>query len=274
MRDVEKNNPEIVENNENNEIRIDLVELFLRLVERWKYIVIGAAVGTIIMAVYSFMFASPVYEATSKLYVIASSDSAINLSDLQIGSYLTSDYTEVFKTWEVHEIVRQNLGLDYSRSQLSRMITIENPSDTRVIYITVENEDPQLAADIANEYAAVARQYISMTMQTDEPTEFSKALVPDKPVGPRKKLNVALGFIFGALAVCAVIVVQFLMDDKIKTSDDIRRYAGLPTLAVIPDNDEAAKASPIKSEAAAANAQKRGEGSSRSAARGKNDERR
>lgn len=224
---------------ENTEIEVDLVELCLRLVEKWKGIVAGALIGALIMLVYSVAIATPVYEATSKLYVLSSSDSAINLSDLQIGSYLTSDYTEVFKTWEVHEIVRQNLGLEYSREALSDMLTISNPGDTRVLYITVSNKDPEEAAILANEYAEVAKQYISATMQTDEPSQFSEALVPQYPVSPRKTLNVILGFVLGALVVCAFYVVQFLMDDKIKTADDIRRYTGLPTLAVVPDNDEA-----------------------------------
>lgn len=231
---------------DNVEFEIDIVELLLRVLEKWKSIVAGALLGAVLMGIYSFVLASPVYEATSKLYVLTASDSAINLSDLQIGSYLTSDYQEVFETWEVHEIVRQNLGLTYSRKDLRDMLTIRNPGDTRVLYITVSSEDPYEAAMLANEYASVARQYISSTMLTDAPSEFSEALVPEAPVAPRKKMNVALGFILGAFIVCAVAVVRFLLDDKIKTPDDIRRYTGLPTLAVVPDDEEAAMASQKK----------------------------
>lgn len=248
MRDIEQRNLEAAERDDTPEIEVDLVELFLRIVERWKYVVAGALIGTLIMGIYSFILASPKYEAVSKLYVLTSSDSAINLSDLQIGSYLTSDYTEVFETWEVHEIVRQNLGLKYTRDELSEMLEISNPNDSRVLYITVTSNDPQEAAALANEYAAVARQFISTTMRTDAPSEFSEALVPEEPVSPRKALNVVLGFVLGAFAVCAVVVVQFLMDDKIKTAEDIRRYTGLPTLAVVPDNDEAAKVAMKKTE--------------------------
>ena len=86
-------------------------------------------------------------------------------------------------------------------------------------------------------------EYISSTMLTDAPSEFSEALVPEAPVAPRKTMNVVLGFILGAFLVCAVTVVRFLLDDKIKTPDDIRRYTGLPTLAVVPDDEEAAMAS-------------------------------
>ena len=226
--------------NEDAEFEIDLMEVLLRLLEKWKLIIAGALVGAVLMAMYSFILATPMYEATSKLYVLNSSDSAINLSDLQIGSYLTSDYMEVFDTWEVNEMVRQNQNLSYTREELADMLTLTNPSNTRILNITVTSSDPQEAADIANEYADVAGQYISATMQTDQPSLLSEALTPDKPVSPKKKRNVVLGFLLGALLVCAGVIIQYLLDDKIKNEEDIKKYVGLPTLSVVPDNDEAA----------------------------------
>ena len=220
------------------ETEIDLLELFFRLVESWKLICLTAFAGAVIMGVVSFFFLTPQYEATSKLYILNSSDSAINLSDLQIGSYLTSDYKEVFKTWEVHERVLQNLGLDYTYEELEGLLTIGNPSDTRILYITAKTPDPQLSTDIANEYATVARQYISDMMSTDEPNIISIALKPIKPVSPHKTLNVMIGFMLGAFLMAGIITIRFIMDDKIKTADDITKYIDLPTLAIVPVEHE------------------------------------
>lgn len=238
MNNTEQHNVNIVDpaQTEAGDTEIDLLELFYRLVERWKYIVAAACVGALIMIVYSFVLATPIYEATSKLYVMTASDSAINLSDLQIGSYLTSDYQEVFDTWEVQEMVLQNLGLDYTYQQLSEMITISNPSNTRILNVTAKHSDPQLAARLANEFASVAGRYISETMKTDEPSLLSEALTPAKPVSPKKAMNTILGFLIGALLMIAVVTIQFIMDDKVKTAEDIRRYADLPTLALVPVN--------------------------------------
>lgn len=220
----------------NGEVEIDLLELFYRLLENAKKIAAAAAVGLLIALVYSFLLATPMYEATCRIYVTNASDSAINLSDLQIGNYLAADYQEVFKSWEVHEQVLKNLGLDYTYEELESMMEITNPSDTRILNVTVTSSDPKEAQDMANEYANVARAYISRTMDTNEPSILSSALLPDKPVSPRKMLNAVLGVVLGALIMIAVITVQFLMDDKIKTSDDVRKYADMPTLAVVPSN--------------------------------------
>lgn len=241
MNEAEQRNLSLLDQTQMEEdgTEIDILELFYRLIERWKYIVTAACVGALIMIVYSFVLATPIYEATSKLYVMSASDSAINLSDLQIGSYLTSDYQEVFSTWEVQEMVLQHLGLDYTYPQLESMITISNPNNTRILNITASNSNPQLAASLANEFASVASRYISETMKTDEPSLLSEALVPSKPVTPRKTLNTILGFLVGALLMIAIITVQFIMDDKVKTAEDIRRYADLPTLALVPINGSA-----------------------------------
>lgn len=219
---------------EQQETELDVLELFYYLLEHIKQLVAAVVVGALVMLLVSLFFLTPQYEATSKLYVMARNDSAVNLSDLQIGSYLTSDYQEVFKTWEVHEQVLQNLGLDYEYEELEDMLTITNPSDTRILYITVTSDDPVEATNMANEYANVARNYIYEMMGTEEPSLFSVALEPLEPVSPRKMLNTVLGGLVAGLIMAAILVVRFIRDDKIKTADDITNYIGIPTLAIVP----------------------------------------
>ena len=218
---------------------IDLVELFYYLLERAKWIIAAAILGALVMGIYSQFMATPMYQATSKLYVLNSNDSAVDLADLQIGTYLAADYQQVFNTWEVHEQVLENLNLDYSYSALQGMLSVSNPTDTRLLNITVTSSDPKEATNLANEYAAVAQDFIYNVMDTEEPSMFSRALEPTSPVSPQKTRNVILGFLVGAIIMAGVFVVRFIMDDKIKTADDIAKYVGLPTLAVVPAVGEA-----------------------------------
>lgn len=231
---IEKNPRQNYIVNESNETEIDLGELLLRFLEHIKFIILFAFLGATIAAVYTFYFVTPLYEATSKLYIVNSTDSAINLSDLQIGTYLASDYIEVFKTWEVHEAVIQNLKLNYSYTQLQNMLTIENPNDTRILNITVLSPRPQEAADIANEYASVAIRYIADTMSTEEPNVMSVALVPTNTASPNLTKNILIGFFFGIALSAAIVTIRFMTDDKIKSMDDVQRYTGLAVLAIVP----------------------------------------
>ncbi|NLF26715.1 MAG: capsular polysaccharide biosynthesis protein, partial [Clostridiales bacterium] len=197
----------------------------------------AALAGAILAAIYSFLLTVPMYEATAKLYVLNAGDSAVNLADLQIGTYLASDYQEVFSTWEVHQIVVENLGLSYSPRKMQGMLSISNPKDTRILHIKVTNSSPAEAAAIANEYASVARKFISEKMSTEQPNVLSVALQPTSPSSPNKSRNIMIGFVLGAMLACAVFVVQFLMDDRVRTADDIERYIGLPTLAIVPEQE-------------------------------------
>ena len=70
---------------EQQETEIDLLELFYNLLENWKLLAAAVIAGALIMALISLLILTPIYEATAKLYVMPQSDSAINVSDLQIG---------------------------------------------------------------------------------------------------------------------------------------------------------------------------------------------
>ncbi len=215
---------------------IDLVALLHQYLTHLWGIALCALAGALLAAGYTFFVATPVYEATAKLYVLNATDSALNLSDLQIGTYLANDYMEVFKTWEVHEMVKTNLRLPYTYAQLQAMLTVENPGDTRLLYLTVRSQSAQESAAIANEYAAVAIKYIADTMATEEPNIMSVALMPANPSAPNHAQGILLGFGAGLLIALAWITLRFVMDDRIQTMDDIRQYVGLPTLAVVPYN--------------------------------------
>jgi len=222
---------------ENDETEIDLKELFLSYLDHIRLILLLGILGAAVAAIATFYFITPMYEATSKLYVLNSEDSAINLSDLQIGSYLANDFIEVFNTWEVHEMVIKNLGLHYSYSQLRGMLTIENPSNTRILTITVVSPSAKEAAAIANEYASVANKFIAETMATEEPNILSTALVPTSPTSPNVTRNILLGLVAGLALAAAGITIQFVSDDKIKTSEDVMRYTDMSVLAIIPKVD-------------------------------------
>lgn len=213
---------------------IDLVELAYRLLANWKLIVCLTLAFAIMAGAYTFFLVTPLYQATSTIYVLNRRDSAINMSDLQIGLALTEDYIKVFKMWEVHEEVISNLDLPYGYTEIEKMLSVENEAGTRMLDITFTSPSAEEAAAVANEYAKVGSQYIMDTMSTDKPNIMSVALVPSNPETPNKTKNILIGCLLGMFLACGYVAVQMIMDDKYKTAEDIRKYTGLATLAAIP----------------------------------------
>lgn len=219
---------------ESDEETIDLLELLYALLGKWREIAAATVACALIAAIGVLFFVTPKYQASSTIYVISRKDSAINISDLQIGTALTDDYIQVFHMWEVQEKVISNLDLPYTYNQLDGMLSVTNASNTRMLEITVTSESAQEAADIANEYAEVVRDYIAKKMATDKPSIMSTALVPTVPVSPNKTKSILLGALLGFVVSAGVIVVITLLDDTYKTAEDIKKYTGLVTMAVIP----------------------------------------
>ena len=117
------------------------------------------------------------------------------------------------------------------------MVRVNNPSNTRLLEITVTSPDPAEAQLIANTYASVAPEFIAKVMKTVEPSVFQEARLPNAPVSPSKSRNLILGFLIGAVLAVGVITVLFVTDDKVRTSDDITKLLGLPTLGVVTMQD-------------------------------------
>ena len=110
---------------------IDLIGLFFAILEKFWLVVICAILGTAVMAFMARNNATT-YTATSKLYIVDTSSGSLNIANLQLGTVLTLDYQEVFKTWEVHEMVIDDLGLPYSYDQMQSLLTVSNPEEGRV----------------------------------------------------------------------------------------------------------------------------------------------
>lgn len=216
---------------------LDLLAFAHFVLRKYKIVLAAAAIGLLAALIYVFLLATPMYEATAQIYVINSRDSALDLSDLQIGSYLTSDYQLVFNTWEVNQQVIENLQLPYTVKQLQDMVSVDNPSNTRALLITVEAKSGAEAARIANEMAYVGSSYISDTMQTETPRMLSVALEPLEPARPRKMMTLALGVFAGITIALCSLFVKYIIDDKIKTGTDLMKCTGMMPLAIVPVNN-------------------------------------
>ena len=222
----------------NQVMTIDLIELFYYCLSKCYIVIIAALIGAIWMGVSNVFFSNPVYTATSKLYIVGQSGESI-MYDLQIGTVLTWDYQEVFQTWEVHQMVNEQLKTDFPYSMLQSMIKVTNPEDTRILYITATYPDAQMAADIANAYAIAGKRFITEAMLTDEPTTFSVALVPSVPNGSSTTSQIIKGFLLGTVLAGGLLVLTFVLDNRPKSPEDIMSCSGLPTLAVIPQGIDA-----------------------------------
>lgn len=219
---------------------IDLIGLFFHVLERFWIVLISAVVCAVVMG-FIAGYSVTMYSATAKLYIVNPNSTGVNIADLQLGTVLTLDYQEVFKTWEVHEMVIEELDLPYTYEDMQEMLTISNPEDTRILYITVSCPDAQMAADIANAYAKAGKTFIINTMKGEKPSDFSIALEPSIGHGVSRSSSILVGFLAGSVLSVAVLALLFVLDERPNSPEAIQQYGGIPTLAVFPEGENSKK---------------------------------
>ena len=219
---------------ENDEIQIDLLELLEALRRRIWLILLALVLGGGAGVAYTKLVITPLYTSTAMVYVLSKETTLTSLADLQIGSQLTNDYRVVVTSRPVLEEVIENLGLEMGYGELKGRITLENPSNTRILSISAEDPDPDRAKAIVDEVAKVSSQYIGDIMEMVPPKIIEEGVVPTNPSSPNVRRNGAACAMVFAFAVCGVICLRVILNDTIRSEDDVQRYLGMTVLASVP----------------------------------------
>ena len=223
---------------ENDEMEIDLKELFYVLLKKWWLILLTALVGMALAIGITKFAITPRYQSQAMLYVLTKSTSITSVADLQIGTVISKDF-EIIATSKpvldaaIEDILRTD-GIEFTRSEIKSMLTVTNEEDTRILVIQAVSDNPKHACLVANAVTEATANRMAEIMRTDMPTTVELAEVEKNPVSPSMTKNALLGFLAGALLVCGALAVIFLMNDNIKTEADVEKYLGETTLVIIP----------------------------------------
>lgn len=220
------------------EVEIDLMELLYYYRSHIVILLAGFLTGALIVGLITWFLITPMYTATAKLYMVsASKDSVLDLTDLNIGTSLSSDYQELLKIRPILEGVIEENDLSYDYEELLGMITISTITDTRIITITAESPSPVEAKKIANSLARKAEKEIPKLMDTSKPNIAELAIVPKEKSSPSLSKNTVIGALVGMLLVLGVLTWRFMTDDTLKSAEDVEKAFGIMPLSVIPEGD-------------------------------------
>ena len=127
-----------------------------------------------------------------------------------------------------------DMKLNLTYKELLEKVTIDNPQDTRILSISVEDPAPDMAKLIADKIATVSSDYIGDIMEMVPPKLIEEGEIPIQKSSPSNVKNALIGALLGAVIVCGLITVQVVMNDTIRTEEDVTKYLGLSVLASVP----------------------------------------
>lgn len=224
-----------METTNNDGVEIDIKELFYVLLHKLWVIVIAIILGSTVVGLINQLLITPLYTSTTKVYVINRQDeSKTTYSDLQTGTQLTQDYMILVRSRPVMEKVIEDLELTISPGELADMIYVVNPEGTRILEISVVNEDPVLAKEIADAIAEVSSEQMVNIMEMEKVNIVEYGNLPMSASSPNIPKNTVFGGLVGAVIASLAIIIVHMMNDNIRSSEDIEKYLGITTLGIIP----------------------------------------
>ncbi len=218
-------------------VEIDLLEL-LSVLLHWAWLIVLAAVvvGSVAFCISKFAIPEK-FQSTTKVYVLNRTEDKNDMptyQELQASTQLTKDYSEMITSRHVLERVISDLNLQDEYEDLKKRIVVSTPSDSRIIQISVIDNDPSLAQIICRSVRDESSEHIQNVMAIDAINIVDDANLPTQKSSPNNTKNAIIGALIGAFIAAVIVLARHLLDDTIKTNEDVEEYLGISCLALIP----------------------------------------
>ncbi len=231
----------------NDEIEIDLQRLFGALVNKAWLIGIVAVLFAVVTFLGTLLFVTPQYQSAAMFYVnnnnfsIGEASLSISSSDISASRGLVKSYIVILETRETINDVIDYSGVDRTYGQMKNMISAAAVDSTEIFQVVVTSEDPAEAEKIADAIAHILPKRISSIIEGTSAKVVDSAVMPTKASSPSYSKNTMIGFALGMALAAAVILLTALLDNTIRSEEDIASTVNYPILAAVPDMREIGK---------------------------------
>ena len=228
-----------------DEIEIDIRGIVLDLWRKLPLIILIGILTAMLGFGYGVFMVTPMYRSSTQMFISTQlSEGSVSelMYDMQIGTMLTQDYAVMIKSRHVLEQVIEDLEMeDTSYQQLVSQISVTLPEDTRIVTISVVDANPVDAMKIADTVRERAAEHITNVMGVEAVNVVDTADLPTTSISSSPLKYAFLGGFAGCFLMCAVFALRFILNDSVKTPDDVEKKLGLSVLAVVPQNSNIKK---------------------------------
>ena len=217
----------------NDEVQIDLSELFKLIRKHLKSIVIFMLIGAILVGAYTTFMVDKKYSSQGTILLKAEViDGAIDNNQLNSNESMVANYIELLQGNNIQDKVAKNL--DISSGLVSSALQVSNTEDTQIIEISATTTDPGLSKRIVDETINVFTETVKEILDVSNIIMVDNAEINTAPVSPNIQKNMVLGAVAGIVISLGYILLTYLLDSKIKNADVAEQVLNLPVLGMVP----------------------------------------
>ena len=219
---------------------ISLGEILEVLKKRWKMILIITLVSTLVSGLVSFLLISPKYEASTKLFIgkEEGAEQGYNQNDVAMYQKLMKTYSEAIKTRDLVGRAIKTTKINLTEEQVLEKLTIVTVADTQILQIKFKDGDPKASADMVE---AITKEFIissKVLVPNGNIRVIESVKVPETPVSPNKKMNIAIAFLLGLMVSVGLSFLLEFLDNTYKNREQLERELGIPVIGTIPNMKE------------------------------------
>jgi capsular polysaccharide biosynthesis protein len=191
-----------------------------------KFIIPAAAALVLAVAgvlIYEINYKTTLYKATTKVVLAQAvvndekskkvEETGITLNDININQKLVQTYSEIAKSDEVLQKSIDKLGLETTPADLSKRVSVTDVTDTVIIKISVEDEDPEKSAEISNRIAKEFTRSVKDTFGLSNAAILDPAKTPAAPSNDTLARDVVIAAFIAVFGIIAIAFIIYYFDN-------------------------------------------------------------
>ena len=217
----------------NDEVEIDLSQLFKLLKKNIRMIIILALIGVILAASATTFLIDKKYASTGSVLLKADVvNGSLDSTQVNTNKLMVNNYVKLLQGNNIQDQVAKNLSI--TSKEVRNSLNISNTTDTQIIEISSTTVDPGLSKRIVDETISVFTALIQEKLDVSNVTIVDQPEVNSNPVSPSMTKNIIIGAIAGIVISLGYLLLTYLLDTKIKNGEQAEQYLGVPLLGIIP----------------------------------------
>lgn len=219
---------------------------FLNYLKKYVLVIAAVALALVIgVFIYDKSIKKPLYTTYTTIILTKSNEAqtgtTITQNDILLNQKLVETYSKIIKSKLVLEQVISETGVTYTTEELSENVSVEAYENTEMLKISVTDQDPELAASIANSIAQVFSGEIAKIYQINNISVVDVAVTPEEVSNNTLKRDLLIALFIGIFGTIGVVFVVYYFDDTVKLTDDLEEEIGMPVVAKVFKSDIGSK---------------------------------
>ena len=213
-----------------------------------KYVLVIVVVSFVLIIgvfIYDKSIKKPLYTTYTTIILTKSNEAqtgtTITQNDILLNQKLVETYSKIIKSKLVLEQVISETGVTYTAEELSENVNVEAYENTEMLKISVTDQDPELAASIANSIAQVFSGEIAKIYQINNISVVDVAVTPEEVSNNTLKRDLLIALFISIFGTIGVVFVVYYFDDTVKLTDDLEEEIGMPVVAKVFKSDIGSK---------------------------------